>query len=558
MKITEINIENFKSIEKVDIKISELGILVGQNNHGKTNFLDAVDWFFNDTGEINSIVRKGVSNNMLKVEMVFDGAQEALDKMKNEKNSQTIRKKIGSLDIVKIIKEKNDKEKFVRKIWAEDSGEYIDPGTGFDKALNDFLPNIEYVRTENSLKEILKYGKNTQIGNMLSGVLNEILSSGDESYKKFVEEFSQLFSASDSKISVELNNMADKVKKYLIKQFPETSKIDFQVKNPELSDLFKNFTAEIDDGVVTDACEKGDGMQRALMLAIIQTYADYRRENLDVKNFVFLIDEGELHLHPTAQRSLKNAIIDLASGGDQILLSTHSSVLIADDCSCKNVNQKIFKVTKYEDGITEITEENFESRQQIVYELLGGSPADLLMPSNFLIVEGKSELIFLNRVISRFYQEFKSIKILPAHGDMFQATSLVSSLEKIFTPLSESIYSGKYIVCIDKQKIGEQAYGGLLKKISDFNAEEQLIELTESSIEEYYPEATPDQLGDSSNSREYLPKWKRNKKEVESLKSKQKIRMAELIAERITMEQFENSMPVFFKALKKAEEKSFK
>lgn len=50
-------------------------------------------------------------------------------------------------------------------------------------------------------------------------------------------------------------------------------------------------------------------MQRALMLAIIQVYADYRKENEDLgKSFLFFIDEAEPHLHPAAQRKLKSLL----------------------------------------------------------------------------------------------------------------------------------------------------------------------------------------------------------------------------------------------------------
>lgn len=54
-------------------------------------------------------------------------------------------------------------------------------------------------------------------------------------------------------------------------------------------------------------------MQRALMLSIIQAYADFRREReMAGKNFLFFIDEAEIHLHPTAQRNLKEALLSLS------------------------------------------------------------------------------------------------------------------------------------------------------------------------------------------------------------------------------------------------------
>jgi len=64
--------------------------------------------------------------------------------------------------------------------------------------------------------------------------------------------------------------------------------VSFEVKSPEFDDLLKNFETRVDDGVETYAHEKGDGMQRALMLAIIQAYAGHRKQKEDAgKSFLF-------------------------------------------------------------------------------------------------------------------------------------------------------------------------------------------------------------------------------------------------------------------------------
>ena len=154
--------------------------------------------------------------------------------------------------------------------------------------------------------------------------------------------------------------------------------------------MLKNFETIINDGIETKAEEKGDGMQRALMLVIIKTYSDYRENDELGKNFVFLIDEAELHLHPTAQRQLKNALIVLAENGDQVLINTHSSVLVSDN----HPIQSLFRVWK-KDLATSIDPISQNDKPQVIFELLGGSPTDLLFPNNFLIVEGRSEFTLL-------------------------------------------------------------------------------------------------------------------------------------------------------------------
>lgn len=47
MKIKRIKIENFRSIESSEFCTNDFNIFVGQNNCGKTNFFEAIQFFFN-------------------------------------------------------------------------------------------------------------------------------------------------------------------------------------------------------------------------------------------------------------------------------------------------------------------------------------------------------------------------------------------------------------------------------------------------------------------------------------------------------------------------------
>lgn len=50
MKISRVKIENFRSIKKTEFLTSDFNIFVGQNNCGKTNFFEAIEFFFNGLG----------------------------------------------------------------------------------------------------------------------------------------------------------------------------------------------------------------------------------------------------------------------------------------------------------------------------------------------------------------------------------------------------------------------------------------------------------------------------------------------------------------------------
>ncbi len=536
MKIAKIIVKNFRSIKDAEITPGNFNIFVGQNNHGKTNFFEAIDWFYTGKGDIEKIRFGRAGEDEVSVEIEFSEIQDGIEKMKNEKNKTVIKNLLGDYQNVKVKRTSIDKAK-TRKIFDKTNQKWLEKNpTGFDAAFNDFLPKFEYVSTQLNPMEVAKYGKNTPIATMLSDVLSSILEQ-DQNYIAFKDQFEKLFTASDSQVRIQLDELSGQVKLYLEKQFSDCYKVVFEVSPPIFEDLLKHFDTSIDDGVYTNADEKGDGMQRALMLAIIQVYADFRRKHEDTcKFFLFFIDEGELHLHPTAQRKLKNALLDLAKGGDQIFINTHSSVLVSDE----NENQTIFKVEKI-DRITSINPITKNEKPYIVYDLLGGSPADLLLPKNFLIVEGKSELEFLTRIIERFYSSKPTIQIIQASGDLKQTERSINAIEQLFKPLEKSLYKDKVIIIFDKPN-NPTTLTQFFTNHSELKTNKQAFELTVGNIEEYYP----NQNG-----------WQKTATQIDAMSGSQKVLHARDVGDAITQQQFESDMKIVFGALQKCWELAY-
>jgi hypothetical protein len=338
-------------------------------------------------------------------------------------------------------------------------------------------------------------------------------------------------------VKIELDKLGNNVQAYLTKQFPDTSSVKFKVTEPLFEDLLKNFETSIDDGVETTAFEKGDGMQRALMLSIIQAYADFRKERDDIgKSFLFLIDEAELHLHPTAQRSLKNALLEISDKGDQVLINTHSSVMVVDN----HDSQNLYKVSK-NNSISEIDFiETPTQKLSIVYDLLGGSPSDLLLPRNFLIVEGQSEFHFISVIIKRFYPDKPEIQIIFASGDQLQQQKSLDAIHKVYNPLYlRPIYKEKCVILCDLPNSQTQT-NQLAQFKNDYSIlTDDPVKIFVSSVsflEAYYPQP-----------------WKKDA----PIDRSQKIPLAKVVGEAITQEQFETEMPVIFEALKRTWELSY-
>lgn len=535
MKISKITVENYRSIKRVEIDPSKFSIFIGQNNHGKTNLFEAIEWFYNAKSSDEEEHCQKIISNQIKVEMTFnDVTQSDIDKLTTDASKTKIKNMLGDSTVFSVVKSSSDhKRKYF--VNGEDKGN----PQGLDTAINEFLPKLEYINTKIRLDDVSKYKDKNPIGLMLSGVLTAIIENSQD-YIDFKKQFTKLFDDAESEVRIELDKLGAQVEVYLQKQFPDGTKVKFGVNPPHFTDLLKSFDTTVNDGIETKAESKGDGMQRAIMLSIIQAFADYRKKQTGGGTFLFMIDEAELHLHPSAQRALKKALLDICMT-DQVLVNTHSSVLVVDN----DVLQKIFKVEKT-NGITDIKLVDDIEKINIIFELLGGSPADLLLPRNFMIVEGKCEFEFISVIIRRFYStKFSGIKVLFAGGDLDEQQPTLLAVHKLFSPLAGSdnpIYKDKAVVLIDKPNTTQQTKYNLFKQGYPylFN-NNQVFELTTESLEEYYPSP-----------------YTKNSSEIAQLVADgKKVEYAKDVAEKITQEQFENNMSVFFNALKKCNESAF-
>lgn len=546
VKINKISINNYKSIEILkDLELSDFSIFVGQNNHGKTNLFEALDWFFSGKGDLKEISYLGDTKKEVKVELNFTGLKESIKNVKHEKHKKGLLEAFGEGNEITIRRTSTFKEGKELQLFNPKKKNWENM-LGPSSIWTQILPSLEYISTKKYLEDIAKYGKTTPIGDMMAGVIETILDTNKD-YSEFKEKFTTLFgdpeATQKTQIREELDKLGENVAVYLRKQFPDSIRVIFKVDQPDIADLLKKFSGEIDDGFKCDWTSKGDGMQRALMLSIIQAYKDYRKQNLlQNKDFLFLIDEAELHLHPTAQRSLKSALSDISETGDQVMINTHSSVFVVDSLN----NQRIFKVFKNTKA-TEISEIGNQEKAYVIYDLLGGSPADLLLPNNFLIVEGRSEQIFLRTVIDRFYKSKPKIQIVYAESDIKRQERTMEGINKTLVPLytSSPIYKNKLVIMCDKpapKSKKEKDMNDFKKVYKNIVKNKQLVVLSKENIEELYPDG-----------------WRKTKQDVKALDKvdKGKTILAENCAENIDKMIFEAEMKEVFDTLKMCWDNAF-
>ncbi len=359
MRITEIKINNFKGFKgehSFDFG-TNLAILVGENNTGKTTLFQAVNFLLNGLGKdkkIEDIITKGLntSKDEVSVEIKIQGdLSKIISAGSDLRKYQDYIFKEGGLEHLKlrrsskpanITQKGKDVKIYIKNITIFNSTEsQFENPTGFSNAIKSLL-DAEFVWADINPDDVIDAGSTKTLGKILTRIISNFFNTPE--WSSFQKNYNDLLSAGADAPKNKSKEIEKEITELLKTQHADaTVELDFPI--PEAKSFLTNATINIDDGIKTDWQEKGSGMQRAVALIILQIYAKYlkddRKENQ--KPILFFIDEPEKSLHPHAQDKLIKALITI-SDQQQIFLTTHSPYLLTNLSS--NINYDLYVFSK--------------------------------------------------------------------------------------------------------------------------------------------------------------------------------------------------------------------
>jgi len=392
MKISEIKISNWRSIKDVNVTFQDLMIFIGQNNHGKSNVLNAILFFF---GEIKpQDLDFNENSSELYVEIIFDDLVESelstFAKYVTADQKIKVRRtatKDGSLTyqgytqspVLEWLKEENASSYTTRSV-AEGLAFYdlLPPSGKITKAniqdaqaqyievnqasleFNYQLEITNFMGAKNVAKGIFgdvfyipavkvasdDYSNNSSsLFSKLYGRIISDISTNDTGWLEAKETVASLFSLlnkedSEGNVNTQRPVQLGEFERKLNEQLASwASEVELEVLPPNVDDVFKaNTQVWVNDGCKTDVSRKGNGLQRALSFALIKTLAVILKSEQESsettgrsssQSMFFVLEEPELFLHPQAQRALLKSLSSLSeSSGVQVILCTHSASLI--------------------------------------------------------------------------------------------------------------------------------------------------------------------------------------------------------------------------------------
>lgn len=196
-----------------------------------------------------------------------------------------------------------------------------------------------------------------------------------------------------------------------------------------------------------------------------------------------MIDEPELGISPEAQGVLS----DFLSDGElrkknfphikSLILATHSSVFL----DRQNIRNN-FIIRKSGDEISINKIDTYQEFNRIHFFLLGNRFETLYLPSAILLVEGKSDCMFIERVLSVLYPSSR-FSVIAANGDG-EIKRYLHITSGLLNGIQRSPYHDRLFVVLDSQHSA-----GLAQEISSMGVpKSRIIEWSKNGIEFFYPD----------------------------------------------------------------------
>jgi len=408
MRLYKFQIKNYKILADIEFSWDDIIILIGENNTGKSSILEALDWFLSNKQISNQeLFRNKKTDKSQAIELIgtFDQLSDT------DRNQQAIRARIyeekwilkkkywintendkaeseyftfGEIETFKdwpendkswtnfpdcyseIIEQHkselgsratNDAKDQLKEIVKSNKPELIElkldwiphPG-GWRTIANSILPKYILVPAVYDAKAESKSKDRqsmTTYGEVLNLVLEKKLSQREEikDLNKAIAKVKALFRP-DLENPDWQQDFEEDLSKLLSRVIESKAKLNPQ-EIPFEDILLPNTELRLYDGIETKIEGQGHGLQRTLIMSLLQVLVDY--ENLPTiesedemesqegndtqfnfqKSVIFAVEEPELYMHPQIERKVRDTLYDLARADNyQVVCSTHSPVFV--------------------------------------------------------------------------------------------------------------------------------------------------------------------------------------------------------------------------------------
>ena len=214
------------------------------------------------------------------------------------------------------------------KIPMQDA--WTDNPKGYANVLKGTLPFFILVPAVRDVAEESKGTKSSPFGKLLYAILDTVTEEKRTKIEGILAEISKQMNRAGGDERVPLIADTEKQLNTLLTDFFAGCDLEIEFATPTLEVLLSAPKLYVDDGFRNAVENKGHGLQRAVIFTILRRYAEYMTSAPDGKkrNLILAVEEPELYMHPQAQRTIRRVFRKISESGDQVIFSTHSSLLV--------------------------------------------------------------------------------------------------------------------------------------------------------------------------------------------------------------------------------------
>lgn len=269
-------------------------------------------------------------------------------------NWKSIAEGAGILDYVQDAGGKVTKATYtagISRYLAENDVEYEEPVLGQTQALGipqnllATLPDFYLLPAITDYSDEVDRRSSTTVFRRLMADLSDRIMSADPRYREVEDALRQVRALLNS-VNEEgaparlaaLCGVEESLRDVVKKLMPTVQSISLGVDVDTSRDIFsKGVSIKIDDGVLTDVLDKGNGMQRSLIFSLLQMLIRSSNGIAGHRPIILAVEEPELYIHPHCQRLIFRVLREFAgveqddhdpTGTDQVIYTTHSPAFV--------------------------------------------------------------------------------------------------------------------------------------------------------------------------------------------------------------------------------------
>lgn len=384
--IKKLIIENYRSIERLEVELSSLNALIGPNSSGKTNILRALDLV---VGATYPSVRSFDESDFY----LYDTSRTILIEVRfrNPVEYQTYR-----IHGFRLTFDGN----VMNYVAIDNNGSTLEYRSGQEIRVNNEMRervSMMYLPLDRQAYQQITHSQWKIYGKLLKHIASEIPDADKQNFTIGIKEsFSRhVFS--------HVKRAEDLLKKYVKEQTGLELSLEFSIIDPTM--VLKNVRPQIvlPTGFKIDVENEGAGVQSAVAIAIARAYAELVRQPL-----ILAIEEPELYLHPHGCRHFYKILKELSQSGVQVIYTTHerSFVNVADLDSIllvkkENGRTKVYSCRSFITGIDTIrTASKFDEEINEVF-----------FASKVILVEGPDDKIACKLALEKLDLELDKYNI---------------------------------------------------------------------------------------------------------------------------------------------------